>query len=88
MLISVQIAINGLSGLVDLRTFQWAVCKLEEMQKLFNHPDPIDCLDFPYNRPNCDECDAILVDCIMNCGADSTCTSTCNRDHAVCLESC
>ena len=79
---------NGLYGQVNLKTFQWAVCKLEELQKLFDHPDPIDCLGFPYNRPSCDECESTLVDCIMNCGGDSVCTSTCNRDHAACLESC
>ena len=84
----VQVAMNGLYGAVDLKTFQWVVCKLEELQKLFDHPDPIDCLGFPYNRPNCDECESILVDCIMNCEGDSTCVSNCNRDHAGCLESC
>ena len=79
---------NGLYGQVDLKTFQWVICKLEDLQKIFDHPDPIDCLGFPYNRPSCDECESILVDCIMNCGGDSTCVSTCNRDHSACLESC
>ena len=79
---------NGIYGAIDLRIFQWIVCKLEDLQKLFDHPDPIDCLGFPHNRPNCDECESILVDCIMNCADDSTCVSTCNRDHADCLQSC
>ena len=86
--ILVQVAMNGLYGQVDLKTFQWVICKLEDLQKIFDHPDPIDCLGFPYNRPSCDECESILVDCIMNCGGDSTCVSTCNRDHSACLESC
>ena len=88
MINSVHIAIQGFYGMNKLDTYQYAMCKLEELQKLFNHPKPIDCHEFPYNRPKCDECESILVDCLMNCGGDSECASTCNRDHAACLESC
>ena len=88
MINSVHIAIQGFYGMNELDTYQYAMCKLEELQKLFNHPKPIDCHEFPYNRPKCDECESILVDCLMNCGGDSVCASNCNRDHSVCLESC
>ena len=88
MINSVHIAIQGFYGMNKLDTYQYAMCKLEELQKLFNHPKPIDCHEFPYNRRKCDECESILVDCLMNCGGDSECAPTCNRDHAACLESC
>jgi len=87
-LVFMQIVLQGFYGAIDLGVYQYAICKLEELQKLFDHPNPIDCHEFPYNRPKCDECETILVDCLMNCGGDSSCASNCNRDHAACLESC
>ena len=30
-------------------------------------------------------CEAELIDCIVNCGTDSVCVSQCNRDQASCI---
>ena len=46
------------------------------------------CEGFPYDQKQCEECESILVDCIMNCGEDAGCISNCNRDNAECLNDC
>ena len=46
------------------------------------------CDGFPYDKTLCDECDSILVDCILNCDDETSCISICNRDHADCVDGC
>ena len=85
----VELFVTGINGIINMELYHWSVCKLEEMQKLFDHPSPINCRDFPFNKNQCDECDTILVDCISNCDTnDATCLTNCNRDFATCIENC
>merc|ERR1719447_1152132 len=69
---------------------KYLVCKYEELQRLHNYPNPINCQDFPNNRPKqCDECEIILIDCIRNCEIDDMqCSSACNREFVHCESNC
>ena len=69
-------------------SFSLTMIKLEDLQKLFNHPNPIKCLHFPLNKKFCDECESILAVCLMECNEDSSCISICNRDYVYCTENC
>ena len=73
----------------NISNSKYVVCKYEELQRMHGYPNPIDCEKFP-NRPNqCDECEAILIDCIRNCDVDDAqCASTCNREFAYCESNC
>ena len=62
--------------------------KLEDLQKMFNHPSPIECLNFPFNKKLCDQCEPMLAECLLECNEDSSCISTCNRDYLNCTENC
>ena len=42
-MLSVNIYKNGLYGGSNMRLYHWYECKLEELQKYFDHPNPINC---------------------------------------------
>jgi len=75
-------------GYVPMEDIKWSICELERLQIQFDHPHPIRCEGFPYDQKQCDECESILVNCILNCDDDATCISNCNRDNAECLNDC
>jgi len=74
----------------NISNSKYVVCKYEELQRMHGYPNPINCESFPNKRPNqCDECEAILIDCIRNCDVDDAqCASTCNREFAYCESNC
>jgi len=69
---------------------KYLVCKYEELQRMHGFANPVDCKSFPNKRPNqCDECEAMLIDCIRNCDVDDAqCASSCNREFAYCESNC
>ena len=69
---------------------KYLVCKYEELQRMHGYANPVNCESFPNNRPNqCEECEAMLIDCIRNCDVDDAqCVSSCNRDFAYCESNC
>ena len=42
-MLSVNIYKNGLYGGTNMELYHWCACKLEELQKYFDHPNPINC---------------------------------------------
>ena len=73
----------------DIWKFQIVtMIKLEDLQKMFNHPSPIECLNFPFNKKLCEECEPMLAECLLECNEDSSCISICNRDYLNCTENC
>ena len=62
--------------------------KLEDLQKMFSHPCPIECSHFPFNKRFCDQCEQMLAECLLACKEDSPCISTCNRNDKNCKDDC
>ena len=78
---------HGEDTVEDLK---YLACKYGEMQMLFGQDNPIICDEYPINgSKQCDECESILLDCLLNCSLeDLMCSSACNREFISCTETC
>ena len=79
---------GGETSELNLADQKWIICKLEEIQKIHDHPNPIKCSDFPFNKVTCNECESILIECTVNCKTESECISECNRAYTSCIQNC
>ena len=90
ILFSESIMNSSCGHLGNVADSKYLVCKYEELQRMHGYTNPVDCDSFPNKRPNqCDECEAMLIDCIGNCDVDDAqCASSCNREFAYCESNC
>lgn len=75
---------------LSIEELKYLACKYGEMQIFHQVPNAVNCLEYPANASKqCEECESILVDCLLNCSSeDVMCSSACNREFIGCTENC